>query len=147
MMPDSLKYILVMSISLLVLVVFMLTSCSTTKVIPSPTDTHSEYREDRQRDIQRDTLWRERYRYVYAGDTIRIVDSVLIWRVKDRYVHDTIVETTTDTIHPEPIVITQESKRSGFDNFLRWSGGVLWGLIILIVIAVAAIIFMRITMR
>lgn len=130
------------------------TACRTTKqpvIVHTPADTHSEIRDDRSNVYVHDTVFRERFRNVYVGDTVIIHDSIYEYRGYIYLAGDTVYITTTDTIHPEPITVEVpvevERKRSGFENFLYWSGGILWMIVLVIIFLTLAIWLMRATMK
>lgn len=93
-------------------------------------ETHTEY--------VHDTAYIDRWHKEYVkGDTVHVHDSIDRWRYKYVYVHDSIDNSRIDTIYQTVQV------EKPYKQFLVNSGIALWIIIILIVLAIVAGLFIK----
>lgn len=91
-------------------------------------NTHLEYRT--LHDMQVDSFWRDRFRIIYMrGDTVRIVDSVVVNQLHIRYQHDTLhVRDSIPVPYPVDKIVKVEKPLSAWQRFRI---GAFWWLLLI----------------
>jgi len=106
------------------LALFIFSACSP-KVVQK---THLEYRT--LHDVQVDSFWRDRFRIVYMrGDTVRVIDSVIVNQLRIRIQHDTLhVIDSIPVPYPVDKVVKVEKPLSAWQCFRI---GAFWWLLLI----------------
>jgi hypothetical protein len=112
----------------IVFALFLVCACSPEVV----RNTHLEYRT--LHDVQVDSFWRDRFRIIYMrGDTVRVVDSVIVNQLRIRYQHDTLhVLDSIPVPYPVDKFIEVDKPLSAWQRFRI---GAFWWLLALVLFA------------
>ena len=130
-----LKHLLLLIIGCMILLAFV--SCRTPQLptLPGTSDkTHDSIRTEYVHDSVYIDRW---HKEIAKGDTVFIHDSIDRWHNKYVYIHDSIDNSRIDTIYQTVQVEKQ------YKQFLVNSGIALWIIIILIVLAIVAGLFIK----
>ena len=129
------RYLLLLIIDCMILLAFV--SCRTPQ-LPTLPNASEKTNDSIRTELRIDTIYQDRWHKEYAkGDTVYIHDSIDRWRVREVYIHDSINNSRIDTIYKAVQV------EKPYKQFLVNSGIALWIIIILIVLAIVAGLFIK----
>lgn len=116
-------------------------ACSSCTRVPASVvlpNVHNNNTDSVRTEYVHDSIYIDRWHKEYVkGDTVHVHDSIDRWRYKYVYIHDSIDNSRIDTIYQTVQV------EKPYKQFLVNSGIALWIIIILIILAIAAGLFIK----
>ena len=129
---------------LLLLVMAIISGCKTQQpLIITPANTHTVTNPHNSTTSKQDTVYIDQVRTIReTGDTLYIHDSIFIKEWHKWYVHDTINNSSVDTIQTPPQIIEKELSKQ--QVFLQRSGIALWCILAALILAVVIGIIIKV---
>lgn len=119
-------------------VLIIAVSCTRVPAAVVLPNVHNSENDKKRTEYVHDTAYVDRWHKEYVnGDTVYVHDSIDHWRYKYVYIHDSIDNSRIDTIYQTVQV------EKPYKQFLVNSGIALWIIIILIILAIAAGLFIK----